>query len=58
MKPRRPPPARRPYEPPRLRRFELKAPEVLAPGCKMSAGGGSGPAPPGCLPGGCFQSGS
>ncbi|OGV70502.1 MAG: hypothetical protein A2269_07205 [Lentisphaerae bacterium RIFOXYA12_FULL_60_10] len=32
-------PARKPYNPPRLKVIELAAPEVLAVGCKMPSGG-------------------
>jgi len=45
------------YEKPQLQVIELKADEVLAPGCKLSGGGG-GALPPTCEAGGCLGPGS
>jgi hypothetical protein len=50
---------RKAYEKPQLRRFSLKAEEVLVDNCK-TASGGTGVAfqAPGCSVGGCFTAGS
>jgi len=51
------PQSRKPYEKPVVRRFSLKAEEVLVDGCKTISGG-VGFTGPGCAYGGCFAQGS
>lgn len=51
--------SRKPYEKPVVRRFSLKAEEVLVDNCKTAGGGTAVPfAAPGCAIGGCSTVGS
>ena len=50
---------RKPYEKPLVRKFSLKAEEVLVDNCKTAGGGTAVPfAAPGCAIGGCSTVGS
>ncbi|MCP5152309.1 MAG: hypothetical protein H6983_14200 [Ectothiorhodospiraceae bacterium] len=49
--------SRLPYLAPQMTRVSLAGDEVLAKGCKLTGGGPSFQGP-GCLPGGCFATGS
>jgi hypothetical protein len=49
---------KRPYEKPELTVIDFSADEVMAVGCKVSSGGTSKLAAPGCFVSSCFQEGS
>jgi hypothetical protein len=51
-------PAKRVYEKPELTVIDFSADEVMAVGCKVSTGGSSKLASPGCFVSSCFQEGS
>jgi hypothetical protein len=53
-----PQPTKRPYEKPELTVIDFSADEVMAVGCKVSSGGTSKLAAPGCFVSSCFQEGS
>jgi len=51
-------PTKRFYEKPELTVIDFSADEVMAVGCKVSSGGTSKLASPGCFVSSCFQEGS
>jgi hypothetical protein len=51
-------PTKRFYEKPELTVIDFSADEVMAVGCKVSSGGTSKLASPGCFVSSCFQVGS
>lgn len=51
-------PTKRLYEKPELTVIDFSADEVMAVGCKVSTGGSSKLATPGCFVNSCFQEGS
>ena len=53
-----PQPTKRLYEKPELTVIDFSADEVMAVGCKVSSGGSSKLATPGCFVSSCFQEGS